>query len=137
MKLEYIIEKNGKHCINNWQSVISLGLHNSHYIMHFYTNKLRLLKVSTCLCCYSCRLTFTWLGCHGLCPRHKPTELAHSPFSSVLVSVSVFMALSTVFHSINSPDNSPHFHSVLLVLFLPYCSFQLYISSCKSPSALT
>ena len=29
-----------------------------------------------------------------------------TPFYSVLVSVSVFMALSTVFHSINSPDNS-------------------------------
>ena len=61
----------------------------------------------------------------------KPTELAHS-FYSVLVSVSVFMALSTVFHSINSPDNSPFFclffHSVLLVLSLPYWSFQLHIS---------
>ena len=30
-----------------------------------------------------------------------------TPFYSALVSVSVFMALSTVFHSINSPDNSP------------------------------
>ena len=30
-----------------------------------------------------------------------------TPFHSVLVGVSVFMALSTVFHSINSPDNSP------------------------------
>ena len=29
-----------------------------------------------------------------------------TPFYSVLVSVSVFMAISTVFHSINSPDNS-------------------------------
>ena len=29
-----------------------------------------------------------------------------TPFYSVLVSVSVFMALLTVFHSINSPDNS-------------------------------
>ena len=29
-----------------------------------------------------------------------------TPFYSVLVTVSVFMALSTVFHSINSPDNS-------------------------------
>ena len=48
-------------------------------------------------------------------------------FYSVLVSVSVFMALSTVFHSIDSPDNSPFSHSVLLVLFLPYWSFQLYI----------
>ena len=51
-----------------------------------------------------------------------------TPFYSDLVSVSVFMALSTVFHSVNSPDNSPLSHSVLLVLFLPYRSFQLYIS---------
>ena len=34
---------------------------------------------------------------------------------SVLVSVSVFMALSPEFRSINSPDNSPLSHSVLLV----------------------
>ena len=34
---------------------------------------------------------------------------------SVLVSVSVFMALSPVIHSINSPDYSPLSHSVLLV----------------------
>ena len=47
---------------------------------------------------------------------------------SVLVSVSVFMALSTVFHFINPPDSSPLSHSVLSVLFLPYWSFQLYIS---------
>ena len=38
-------------------------------------------------------------------------------FYSVLVSVSVFMALSTVFHSIHSPDNSLLSHSVLLILF--------------------
>ena len=38
---------------------------------------------------------------------------------SVLVSVSVLMAFSTVFHSINSPDNSSLSHSVLLILFLP------------------
>ena len=43
-----------------------------------------------------------------------------TPFYSFLVSISVFMALSTVFHSTNSPDNSPLSHSVLLVLFLPY-----------------
>ena len=59
-----------------------------------------------------------------------------TPFYSVLVSVSVFKAFSTVFHSINSPDNSPLSHSVLLVLFLPYWSFQLSISLGKSPSAL-
>ena len=43
-----------------------------------------------------------------------------TPFYSVLVSVSVSMALSTVFHSINSPNNCPLSHSLLLVLFLPY-----------------
>ena len=36
-----------------------------------------------------------------------------TPFYSVLVSVSVFTALSTVFHSINSPDDCPISHSVL------------------------
>ena len=46
-----------------------------------------------------------------------------TPFYSVLVSISVFMALSTVFHSIDSSDNSPLSHSVLPVIFLPYWSF--------------
>ena len=32
-------------------------------------------------------------------------------FYSVLVSISVFLALSIVFPSINSPDNSPFSHS--------------------------
>ena len=65
-----------------------------------------------------------------------------TPFYSVLVvSVSVFKALSTVFHSINSPDHSQLSDSVLPALFLPYLSFQLYISFRyidfrKSPSAL-
>ena len=57
-------------------------------------------------------------------------------FNSVLVSISVFMALSTVFHSINSPDDSPFFDSVLPVLSLPYWSFQLFMSLCKALSAL-
>ena len=35
------------------------------------------------------------------------------PFYSLLVSISVVMAPSTVFHSINSPDNSPLSLSVL------------------------
>ena len=59
-----------------------------------------------------------------------------TPLYSVLVSVFVFMTLSTVFHSINSPDNSPLSHSVFPVLFEPYWSFKLYISSWKFPSAL-
>ena len=46
-----------------------------------------------------------------------------TPFDSVLVSVSAFMALSTLFHSIHSPDNSSLSRSVLLVLILLYWSF--------------
>ena len=46
------------------------------------------------------------------------------------------MALSTVFHSINSPNNFPFSHSVLPVLSLSHRSFQLYVSLWKSPSAL-
>ena len=38
-------------------------------------------------------------------------------FYSVLVSISVFMTLSSVFHSTNSPDNSPLSYSVLPALF--------------------
>ena len=64
------------------------------------------------------RLTFTWWGRYGSCLRHEPTELAHS-FCFVLVSISVFIALSTVFHSLNSPDNFLLSHSVLPVLSLP------------------
>ena len=48
--------------------------------------------------------------------------------SSVLVTVSVFMALSTVFHSINSPDYSPFSDSVLPVLSLPdWWSLTVYL----------
>ena len=36
-------------------------------------------------------------------------------FYTVLVSISVFIALSTVFHAINSPDNSLLSHFVLPV----------------------
>ena len=52
--------------------------------------------------------SFTWWGCCGL----------------YLVSISVFIALSTTFHSISSPQTSPPSHSVLLALFLLYLSFQ-------------
>ena len=78
--------------------------------------------------------TFSGWGCHGLCLTHKPAEFAHC-FYSVLVSISAFMALSTVFHSMNSPDTALS-HSVLLVLFLLYWSFQLDISLRESPTAL-
>ena len=51
-----------------------------------------------------------------------------TPFYSVLASIPVLMALSAIFHSMNSPDNSPFSHSVPVVLALPYWSFQLFIS---------
>ena len=54
-----------------------------------------------------------------------------NPVYSVLVSVSVFMALSTVFHSIDSPDISPLSHSVLrsyLCLIGPFKYISLYES---------
>ena len=56
-----------------------------------------------------------------------------TPFYSVLVSISVFVALSTVFHSKKSPDNSSLSHSVLPVLFLSYWSFTLYLFFWKFP----
>ena len=40
-----------------------------------------------------------------------------TPFYSVLVSVSVFMALSAVFHSINLSYNFPFSHSVLPIVY--------------------
>ena len=102
---------------------------------------------------------FVWLFCKHLCNRSTffnlkpPRTHLHAvlmlrfmsdinqpslitPFYSVLVSISVFLALSTVFYSITSPVNFPFSHSILSVLSLPYWSFQLYISLWKSPSAL-
>ena len=62
-----------------------------------------------------------------------------SPFYSVLVSISVFIALSTVFHSINSPDNPPLFslcssclNSALLVLSTIY----LFLKVSHSPDLI-
>ena len=56
----------------------------------------------------------------------------HTPFYSV-VSVSVFLALSTVFHSMNSPDDFLLSHAPLPVFF----SALLVLSTIwKSPSAL-
>ena len=53
------------------------------------------------------------------------------PFYSVLVFISVFTALSTVFHSRHSPDNSPLSHSVLpvfLYILGPFNYVSLYES---------
>ena len=80
-----------------------------------------------------CGLTLTWWGCYGLCPWHKPTELAHS-FYSVLVSFPVFMALSVILQLMNSPDNSPLSHSVLSVLFLRSTMYLFVKFSLNGPS---
>ena len=61
-----------------------------------------------------------------VCDTNQP--IFPTPFYSVLLSIFVFMALSTVSLSINSPNHSPFSHSVLPVLSVPYWSFQLYIS---------
>ena len=50
-----------------------------------------------------------------------------TPFYSVLVSISIFMALSTIFHSMNSLGNSPLSHPILPALFLPYRSFNYIV----------
>ena len=57
-------------------------------------------------------LAFTWWGCCGYVLDINQLSLP-TPFYSVLVSVSVFMfvALSSVFHCINSPNNSLLSHS--------------------------
>ena len=53
-----------------------------------------------------------------------------TPFYSVSVSFSVFMALLTVFYSMNFPDNSPLSHSALSVYFYLIGPFN-YISLMK------
>ena len=54
-----------------------------------------------------------------------------TPFYSTPVSISVFMSLSTVFHSINSPTNSLLSHSALPVFFCLSSPFN-YISLYES-----
>ena len=51
-----------------------------------------------------------------------------TPFCSVLVSITVFMALSNVFHSINSTNNSLLSHSVLPVFFALLVFSSVYLS---------
>ena len=78
----------------------------------FVSNQLCLFYLSNlCLQCSVCSFAVFLL---------LPTEFPH-----------VFTALSTVFHSINSPNSSLLSHFVLPVLFLPYQSFQLYLSFLK------
>ena len=72
-----------------------------------------------------------------VCDINEPGMPA--PFYSALASISVFMALSTVFHSINSPENSPLSHSVLPVLFVPFLvlsTIYLFLKVSFSPNII-
>ena len=71
-----------------------------------------------------------------LCVKDINQPSLPSACYSVLVSIFVFMALSSVFHPINSPDNSLLSRPVLLSYFcLTGPSFRPYISLRRSPSA--
>ena len=61
-----------------------------------------------------------------------------NPFYSVMVSVSVHIALSAVFHSINSPDNSPFSDcsSGLLSVLLILSTMYLFIKVSLSPDTI-
>ena len=83
--------------------------------------------------CYECTFFFTslpspWAHLHVVGMLWFMSDISQpslpTPFYSVLVSTSVFKALSTVFHSMNFP-NSPFSHSVLQVLCLPYWSLSI------------
>ena len=56
-----------------------------------------------CVCMGPHGLTFTWQGCWVYIFDINQLSLP-TPFYSVLVSISVFMAVSTVFHSMNAPE---------------------------------
>ena len=59
-----------------------------------------------------------------------------TPFYSVLMSISVFIALSTVFHFINSPDNSPFSHAVLPVLSFSFSAIYPFMKVSFSPDVI-
>ena len=75
------------------------------------------------------------VGMSGLCQK----DIIQPSLPTLIFCSCVYFCLyglSTVFHSTNSPDNSPLSHSVHPVLFLPYRSFQLYTTLWKHPVTL-
>ena len=94
--------------------------------MHPHRNSLCLHTDPDCVRTYRSSL-FIW-------PDHitvyvSPCQVPSlpTPFYSVLVSLSVFMALSTVLHSIILPTALRFLTLFFSSFFLPYWSFQLYI----------
>ena len=103
------------------REVITIKLRSSHL-----AGTIGLVALFVIHTCFGLNAVYVW---------HKPTHLAHS---FVFCSCVYFclMALSTVFHSINAPDNSPFSDrssgliSVLLVLSTIY----LFTKVSSSPS---
>ena len=104
-------------------SVFKQFWYNIYFFFSYFKVLLWIQLVHILFCPY--RLTLISGGDVTVCVWHINQLNLPTPFYSVLVSVSVFMALSTVFLAINSLDNSPFSDSVLLVLPLPCWSFQL------------
>ena len=74
----------------------------------------------------SCGLTFSWWGCYGLCPRHKPAKLAHS-FLFCYVHFCPYGPFDCIlFHKFSRQLSAFSLCSSGLVL--PYWSFELHIS---------
>ena len=62
-----------------------------------------------------------------------------TPFYFVFVSISVFLALSTVFHSVYSPDNSPFSHSLffgLISALLVLSNIYLFVKVSFNPDII-
>ena len=76
------------------------------------------LIVSTGFASFMCPpgLTFSWWGCYGFCPRHKPTELA----PSFLFSSCVCFCLYNPFNCISFHKFSPKTPRFLTLFFWSY-----------------
>ena len=83
-----------------------------------------------------CWQSYLYLSGFWISVKRRNASLATARYLPLHNVFQLLLSLSTVFHSINSPNNSPFSDSVLAVLTLSYCSFQLYISLWKSLSAL-
>ena len=71
-------------------------------------------------------LTFSWWGCSGLCPTHKPAELAYSFYSVLCVCFCLYGSIKRLsFHKFSR--QLPAFSLCSSCLFLSYWSFWLYI----------
>ena len=105
------------------RAVVDVAVVIRHFIVFYVALFVRFWTLLSNRLCYvrdSPLLTFTWWGRYGLCQRHLNQPTFPTPFSPVLVSISVFVALFIVFHSINSPapDNTPVFFTLFFRSYL-------------------